>query len=114
MTYLVMPLFFLLYFILLSFRFDRRAARDIDINGLHIPAGTVINVPIYAIHHDPDVWPEPEKFKPERYDIVIDNNLSFYNLEVKGGRNSLCASLMSKMRKFSDIPYRILLHFKFH
>ena len=45
--------------------------------------------------------------------IFIDNNLSSHHFEVKGGRNSLCASLVFKMRKFTcDIRYRILLHLK--
>ena len=48
-------------------RIDRRASRDMNINGLYIPSGCVVNVPIYAMHHNPEVWPEPDKFKPERY-----------------------------------------------
>ena len=48
-------------------RIDRTTGRDIDIEGLHIPAGTVVNIPVYALHYDEKVWPEPEKFDPERY-----------------------------------------------
>jgi cytochrome P450 len=32
-----------------------------------IPAGTAIFVNAYGVHHDPDVHPEPEVFRPERF-----------------------------------------------
>ena len=34
---------------------------------MHIPKGMLIQIPIYAIHHDPKIWPEPEKFNPYRF-----------------------------------------------
>ena len=43
------------------------ASRDVTIgDGLKIPKDTIVNVPVYAIHHSPEKWPEPEKFDPER------------------------------------------------
>ena len=49
-----------------SFRTDRVASNDVVINGVLIPKGMTIGVPIYAIHNDPELWPEPEKFNPDR------------------------------------------------
>jgi len=50
----------------LCFRTDRVTRSDIVVNGLLIPKGMVIGVPIYALQNDPEVWPNPEKFDPER------------------------------------------------
>jgi cytochrome P450 family 3 subfamily A len=48
-------------------RFDRVASEDYQLGNYHIPKGSLINVPVYPIHHDPNIWPEPEKFIPERF-----------------------------------------------
>ncbi|XP_054156812.1 cytochrome P450 3A9-like [Oppia nitens] len=32
-----------------------------------IPKGTAVQFATYYMHHDPDYWPEPEKFDPERF-----------------------------------------------
>jgi thromboxane-A synthase len=47
-------------------RFNRVASDDYKLGDYHIPKGMIISVPIYRIHHDPNIWPEPEKFIPER------------------------------------------------
>ncbi|ESO05034.1 hypothetical protein HELRODRAFT_111479 [Helobdella robusta] len=49
-------------------RFDRRATQDIVLDdGLHIREGTLVVVPVWAIHHDPNIYPDPDKFDPERF-----------------------------------------------
>ena len=39
----------------------------IDIDGHHIPAGIDVGVPHYAIHHNPDYYPRPFDYIPERW-----------------------------------------------
>lgn len=37
------------------------------IDGHHLPADTVVGVPIYTIHHNETYFPEPFTYKPERW-----------------------------------------------
>jgi cytochrome P450 family 3 subfamily A len=48
-------------------RSDRVASNDYEFNGIKIKKGQIITVPIYALHHDADIYPDPELFDPERF-----------------------------------------------
>lgn len=37
-------------------------------NGLSFPAETQFMIPIHAIHRNPKHWPDPEQFRPERFE----------------------------------------------
>jgi len=50
-------------------RVNRVAGNDITLKGVFIPKGMMVIIPIYALHMDPEVWPDPTKFNPDRYCI---------------------------------------------
>ncbi|XP_054999670.1 thromboxane-A synthase [Sorex araneus] len=50
-----------------AFRFTREAAQDCKILGQRIPAGAVLEMAVGALHYDPELWPQPEVFNPERF-----------------------------------------------
>ena len=43
---------------------NRECDEDYDIDGIHITEGTEVQIPIYALHRDPNAWEDPEKFYP--------------------------------------------------
>ena len=46
---------------------NREAAEDVEIEGMVFPKGTSIALALYSMLNDPKVFPEPDKFKPERW-----------------------------------------------
>ncbi|MEZ4451390.1 MAG: cytochrome P450 [Nannocystaceae bacterium] len=45
----------------------RVAAEDDVIDGVRIPAGATVLLPIYVYHRHPELWSDPEAFNPDRF-----------------------------------------------
>jgi cytochrome P450 family 135 len=45
----------------------RYVCEEFDLNGLTVPAGTVVGADIERMHHRPDIYPQPRRFRPERF-----------------------------------------------
>jgi cytochrome P450 family 135 len=45
----------------------RRVTREIEIAGYRIPAGALVMPAITALHFREDIYPEPDRFRPERF-----------------------------------------------
>lgn len=47
----------------------RKCTQEYTLPGtsMTIPKGTAIQLLVYSIHHDPEYYPEPERFDPERF-----------------------------------------------
>jgi cytochrome P450 len=46
---------------------SREARADDNIDGYHIPKGCIVTVAPYYLHHRSDIWPDPHRFDPERF-----------------------------------------------
>lgn len=49
--------------------FSRTAGRDDELGGHSIRKGTEVLIVPWAIHRDPRFWPEPDRFRPSRFDL---------------------------------------------
>ncbi|CAO3646121.1 unnamed protein product [Cunninghamella blakesleeana] len=45
----------------------RVANKDVELDGKLVPKGTLVNVNIYDLHHNPNIWRNPETFNPDRF-----------------------------------------------
>uniref|UniRef100_A0A665T932 unspecific monooxygenase n=1 Tax=Echeneis naucrates TaxID=173247 RepID=A0A665T932_ECHNA len=59
-------------------RLERIAKVSVEVNGVTIPKGTATVIPVYTLHRDPALWPEPEIFKPERFSKENKDNIDPY------------------------------------
>nr|WP_063018851.1 cytochrome P450 [Nocardia nova] len=45
----------------------RKTVRETELLGYRIPADTLVGVMLWHLHHMPELWPEPDRFDPERF-----------------------------------------------
>jgi cytochrome P450 family 6 len=55
--------------------------------------GTMLIVPIYAIHHDPEYFPRPDEFDPDRFspEQVEQRNKLDFTPFIPFGEGEVCA-----------------------
>ncbi|XP_055350211.1 cytochrome P450 3A2-like isoform X2 [Paramacrobiotus metropolitanus] len=72
-------------------RTDRHCNEDWTYDGVEYKKGTVIGVPILVVHRDPEYWPEPEVYNPERFSKENKGNIKPYSFLAfgQGPRNCI-------------------------
>ncbi|KAJ3321602.1 hypothetical protein HDV06_004017 [Boothiomyces sp. JEL0866] len=69
----------------------RETVNDVVIRGFHIPKNTGITVNVASIHRDPEYFPEPETFNPDRWN----ENLQQYFLPFGDGPHNCIGQKMA-------------------
>ncbi|KAI2817808.1 hypothetical protein CBS63078_10583 [Aspergillus niger] len=80
------------YFTVLRLALPRTSIRDVVYNGTVIPKGTVFFLNSWACNMDPEVWSDPEEFRPERWLEQPDAPLFTYGMGYRMCAGSLLAN----------------------
>ena len=92
---------------------NRECSEDYDLNGIHIPAGIEIIIPIYSLHRDPDAWEDPEKFDPERFRGPAKDSLHAFHFLPFGAGPRNCIGMRFALMEIKIALIKILMKFKF-
>ncbi|XP_072037043.1 cytochrome P450 2U1-like [Amphiura filiformis] len=85
------------------------ASDETSLHGYRIPKGTTLVSNLYAVMRDPNIFPEPDQFKPERF--IDDQGTYFEREEVCPfgvGRRICLGQTLAKMELF--VFFTHLLH----
>lgn len=70
--------------------FPRVPTKALELQGYHLEAGTIVVGCIYLTHQREDLYPEPKKFKPERF---LERQFSAYEYLPFGGGSRRCLGM---------------------
>lgn len=45
----------------------RRVLKNTVLDGYSVPKNTTVLIHLHSVHRDPNIWTDPEEFKPERF-----------------------------------------------
>ncbi|XP_070824233.1 cytochrome P450 3A27-like [Chaetodon trifascialis] len=94
-------------------RLERVSKSSVEINGVTIPKGTVTMIPLYILHRDPALWPEPDAFKPERFGKENKDNIDPYSFLPFGAGPRNCIGMRFALMMMKLALVEILRNFSF-
>lgn len=84
----------------------RKTVKDVEFEGHHIPAGTMVSVSPVVTHHMAKWWVNPERFDPERFtDARAEHKQHPYQYVPFGGGAHMCIGL-----HFAEMQVKAILH----
>ncbi|XP_040836338.1 cytochrome P450 3A6-like [Ochotona curzoniae] len=94
-------------------RFDRVCKKDIKINGVFIPKGKIVAIPVNALHHDPKYWTDPYEFHPERFNKKDKDNINPYIYLPFGAGPRNCIGMRFGLMNIKLALVRLMQNFSF-
>ncbi|KAI1776269.1 cytochrome P450 [Hypoxylon cercidicola] len=95
------------YFTVIPLALPRESIKDIEYNGITIPAKSTVYLNAWACNYDPELWTNPEVFLPERWLERPDNPVFTFGLGYR-----MCAAHILATRELYIIFMRLLSSFR--
>ncbi|XP_054499653.2 cytochrome P450 3A9-like [Agelaius phoeniceus] len=94
-------------------RIERTCKKDVEINGVTIPKGVVVTIPPYVLHRDPEYWPNPDEFRPERFNKENKESIDPYTYLPFGAGPRNCIGMRFALLILKVAIVSLLQHFTF-
>ncbi|KAF2963617.1 hypothetical protein GQX73_g9953 [Xylaria multiplex] len=95
------------YFSVIPLALPRETIKDIEYEGVKIPSGSTVYMNAWACNHDPELFPDPDRFEPERWFTRPDAPAFAFGLGYR-----MCAGHLLAMRELYLIFMRLLSSFR--
>uniref|UniRef100_I3MLS0 unspecific monooxygenase n=1 Tax=Ictidomys tridecemlineatus TaxID=43179 RepID=I3MLS0_ICTTR len=95
-------------------RIVRVCKKDVELNGVFIPKGTIVAIPIYSLHQNSMYWPEAEKFYPERFNKKNKDSINPYVYMPFGNGPRTCIGMRFALMNMKLALIRVLQNFSFY
>jgi cytochrome P450 len=83
----------------------RLVKQPVEIGGFHYPEGVCLLANAYLVHHDPDIYPDPYAFRPERF---LDESPGTYTWIPFGGGRRRCLGASFAMLEMKIVLREVL------
>jgi cytochrome P450 len=75
---------------------SRRLRQPLELDRWTLPPGTSVGASLYMLHHRPDIYPEPEMFRPDRWKLLQSAAASGAWLPFGGGNRRCLGALFTQ------------------
>jgi cytochrome P450 len=93
-------------------RSDRVASETVSVGGYTIPKGQIVNIGIMGMHRDPQYWPDPYKFNPDRFSPENKSSIVPYSFCPFGTGPRSCIGMRLAMAEIKTATAYLVTNFK--
>ncbi len=94
------------------FNFFRTTSKEIQVGKYLLPAGSMIGIGVFTIHHNSDIWENPMEYNPLRFQTSNMENRGPYDYIPFSAGNRNCIGQNFAMNEMKVVIGSIVNHFK--